>query len=347
METPLSPHTPNEIIQTASESFLFGRIGFLCLGLIFVASALFTVSYLQSTRASAADLHIGQTTMTVVPPHGRVDAFASTTLSARAAYVLDLTDNRVLYSLNADTQLPLASITKVAMALAISEVLPLDMQITIPYDTAPAGSSERLARGDIWTVSDVTDFTLVASSNDGAEILAHAADDMLHTKYPSSPEGSATLWRMNNLAQTLHLTKTYFLNVSGLDESPTQAGAYGSAHDVALLFAYAASTSPEIFSATTHASFALLSVNGARTIAINTDKVLDSIPGIVMGKTGYTDLAGGNLAVVFNISGHRIVAVVLGSTEQGRFDDMKKLVTATQKTLAQNPTQTPGRKSRP
>lgn len=336
MEIPPSLQTPSEIIRTHGP-LVFTRVGVLCLGLIFAASAIFTASYLQSIQIShTEDPHTAQTATTVVPVHEVTDAFASTTLSARAAYVLDLTDGRIFYHLNADAQLPLASITKVATVLAISEVLPSDMHITIPYDTAPLGSNERLARGDIWKVSDVTDFTLAASSNDGALILARSADVSLHAKYQSSPADTATLWRMNDLARQLGLTKTYFLNVSGLDESQTQAGAYGSARDVAMLFAYAASTSPDIFAATTHSSFSLLSINGARTIAINTDKVLDSIPGIIMGKTGYTDLAGGNLAIVFRtISDHTIVAVVLGSTEQGRFEDMKKLVAATQKALGQ------------
>jgi D-alanyl-D-alanine carboxypeptidase len=46
-----------------------------------------------------------------------------------------------------------------------------------------------------------------------------------------------------------------------------------------------------------------------------------------MGKTGFTDLAGGNLAIVFDVGlAHPVVAVVLGSSEEGRFSDMQKLV---------------------
>ena len=55
-----------------------------------------------------------------------------------------------------------------------------------------------------------------------------------------------------------------------------------------------------------------------------------------MGKTGYTDLAGGNLAVVFDVGPvHPVIAVVLHSTQLGRFDDMKKLVAATQEAVAE------------
>lgn len=310
---------------------IINKTGVLSLALIFAASVLLTTTYLQNTvkPTSQAGDQAAQIATAVAPTQATPIALASSTLQAHAAYVFDITDRRTLYSLNPDAQLPLASITKVPMALVVSEALAPDTHITIPADTAPKGSYERLAKGDVWRIGDVIDFTLAASSNGGAEILADAANEKLHARYPQSPRDKATLWRMNDLAKQLHLDKTYFLNVSGLDESTTQSGAYGSARDMAALFAYAASTSPEVFAATTQPSFSLMSINGAKTIAINTDKALDAIPGIIMGKTGYTDLAGGNLAVVFNAApGHLIVAVVLGSTEQGRFEDMKKLIAA-------------------
>ena len=337
MEPTLQPvqQIPPEIKDQYSSTATH-RVGLLSLGLIFAASAIVTTTYLQNTGLShEATPPTAQAAILALPADDSSSVFASTTLDAQAAFVLDVSRHRVLYTLNPDVQLPLASITKVPMALVVSEVLRPDTHLTIPLDTAPKGSLERLAKDDIWRISDVIDFTLAASSNAGATILADAADDGLHAQYPLAPRGGATLWRMNDLARELGLTKTYFLNVSGLDESTTQSGAYGSARDVATLFAYAASTSPEIFAATTQPSFSLLSINGARTIAINTDKVLDAIPGIVMGKTGYTDLAGGNLAIVFNAApGHTIVAVVLGSTEQGRFTDMKKLIAGVSKTLS-------------
>jgi len=306
------------------------------LGLIFVASAVLTVSYLQSItpRTPRTGDPVAQIAAAIAPSQVISIDIASSSLQAHAAFVLDMKSHQILYSLNPDAQLPLASITKVPMALVVSEVLTPDMHITIPVDTAPPGSTERLAKGDTWRVGDVIDFTLAASSNGGAEILADAANDAIHARYPDSPVDNATLWRMNDLAKQIHLNKTYFLNVSGLDESTTQSGAYGSARDTAMLFAYAAQTSPEVFTATTQPSFSLLSINGAKALAINTDKALDAIPGIIMGKTGYTDLAGGNLAVVFEAApDHPVVAVVLGSTESGRFEDMKKLVSAVQKTI--------------
>jgi D-alanyl-D-alanine carboxypeptidase len=61
----------------------------------------------------------------------------------------------------------------------------------------------------------------------------------------------------------------------------------------------------------------------------NTNEALEHLPGLIASKTGYTDLAGGNLAIVFDKGiGHHFVAVVLGSSRQGRFSDMRALMEA-------------------
>jgi D-alanyl-D-alanine carboxypeptidase len=58
---------------------------------------------------------------------------------------------------------------------------------------------------------------------------------------------------------------------------------------------------------------------------LNTDKATD-IPGLIGGKTGYTDLAGGNLAIVFDADiGHPVIVVALHSTKEGRFEDVRAL----------------------
>jgi len=264
-------------------------------------------------------------------------AFDNLTLQAKSVYVLDLSDNQVLYQKDAEMPRPLASITKVMTALAATEVLPINEVITIPFDTSPPGSAERLAQGDHWQLSDVLTFTLVSSSNGGADIIAQAANPLLHQKYPTIADdgvSSVTLWRMNDIAKSLGLTSMRFYNDTGLDESTTKAGAYGSAKDVALLFGYAVQKNQNIFAGTAKQGLSLESVDGARTVAFNTDHAISAIPGLVMSKTGTTDLAGGNLAIVFDVGpSHPIAIVVLGSTSDGRFADMKSLVAATQEAL--------------
>jgi D-alanyl-D-alanine carboxypeptidase len=63
---------------------------------------------------------------------------------------------------------------------------------------------------------------------------------------------------------------------------------------------------------------------------VNTNKAIDLLPNVIASKTGFTDLAGGNLVVAFDAGiAHPIIIAVLGSSFDGRFDDMTKLVNST------------------
>ena len=62
---------------------------------------------------------------------------------------------------------------------------------------------------------------------------------------------------------------------------------------------------------------------------INTNELLGEIPGIIGGKTGYTDTAGGCMILVTTTPKEQgfLVNVILGTDGvNGRFDEMKKLV---------------------
>lgn len=296
--------------------------------LLFCASAVSTFAYFSEAPAAGAESQSAAVASTTPNP------FEGLSLEAQAAYVKDLSTERVLYAKNALAPLPLASLTKIATALTVSEALSPTTVVTLPRNLYAANGGEFLRAGETWRVRDILNFMLVTSSNDAAEYLAAIADRSVHGRYPDSPTGGASIWRMNDLARSVASSKMYFLNASGLDESETQAGAYGSASDVAALLAYAASTSPDIFIGTTKGDVRLVSVEGAEVSARNTDEALNAIPGLVMGKTGYTDLAGGNLAVLFDIGlSHPVVAVVLGSSYEGRFEDIKRLVEASQRAI--------------
>lgn len=264
----------------------------------------------------------------------RSEPFNDIELSATSAYVYDIRRDSELFGKNASAQLPLASITKVMLVLAAAEVLDPDATITISREAVEKGGGG-LTWGEEWNIRDLIDFTLITSSNTGAEALGQAAQPLLAEKYPEGSHANATIWRMNAIAQSLGMQETYFLNATGLDESQTQAGAQGSARDVAAMFAYALRTNPELFAGTTHTDVALGPTNFPERSAHNTNNALSDIDGLLMGKTGTTDLAGGNLAIAFSAAEERpIVVVVLGSTPEGRFEDVKKLVEAARKAVA-------------
>ncbi len=92
---------------------------------------------------------------------------------------------------------------------------------------------------------------------------------------------------------------------------------------------------PYIAEATTHLSTSATSTSGTVLTRNNTNHEVATTEGILLSKTGYTDLAGGNLVVVFDASiEHPIAVVVLGSTEKDRFTDVDKLIAATRAQFA-------------
>lgn len=291
----------------------------LTLLLLIAAAAFFVVyGYLDAMQVPPV-----QQTAAVV----KADTFGGISLAAKAAVVIDLTTGETLYEKNADAQLPLASLTKVPLAVVVAESMPKNATVTIPTDTGWNSNAQQLHAGEVLKLQDLIDYTLIASSNEGAEILGTVSEPSVNKKFPQAPLGGATLWRMNNLVSELGLSHTYFLNKSGLDESLTQSGAYGSARDVAKIFAYAAANYPDTFAGTTENGRLVYSDKGDVASVTNTNELLGEIPGLIMGKTGLTDLAGGNLAIVFDVGlAHPVAAVVMGSTESARFSDMKILV---------------------
>jgi D-alanyl-D-alanine carboxypeptidase (penicillin-binding protein 5/6) len=236
-------------------------------------------------------------------------------LNARAAVLYDPVTGRILFAKNADMPLPLASLTKLMAAHAVLGSTPTDARISISTsDLAPEGDSG-LRAGDTLALGDLIGLGLVASSNDAMA----AAAATLGTRYVSI---------MNETANSLGLTHTYFLNPTGLDLSSDTSGAYGSARDVALLAASFMQQYPQFFELTAHPTLTI--TEGERSLSFDaTSQPLQHLAGFIGAKTGYTDLAGGNLVAAVDMEiGRPVIAVVLGSTREGRFRDIEALLGA-------------------
>jgi D-alanyl-D-alanine carboxypeptidase len=251
-----------------------------------------------------------------------IDPFATLSLQAKSAYVWDIKNQKAVFAKNANDALPLASIAKIMTADVASELLSATATVSINQNDLSQDGDTGLFLNERWIFKKLLDFTLAVSSNDGASALANAAS-------------SDFINKMNEKAAALGLSSMRFYNSTGLDESPTQSGAYSSAVDVAKLFAYTLQNHPEIFGATKYAKFTTYSLDNFKHTAVNTDSEINNIPGIIGSKTGYTDIAGGNLAVIYDAGvNYPIVVVVLGSTYDGRFDDVTALVRATNQALS-------------
>jgi D-alanyl-D-alanine carboxypeptidase (penicillin-binding protein 5/6) len=264
---------------------------------------------------------IGVAWVVYQPPHASVLKLISLNadaVQAKAAVIYDPTTGQVLWQKDANEELPLASLTKLMTAQTVlSTESPQTSVVVTNEDLLQGGDAgdEGFAAGQTFALGNLVRFGLIASSNDAMQAAAGSL-------------GPDYIDDINAAAAELGLTKMHFINPTGLDESTTLAGAYGSAYDVARLAAIFYQKYPQYFENTTQAT-GTLAVEDGTLAATATAAPLDSIPGFVAAKTGYTDLAGGNLVAVFDIDiGHPLVVVALGSTEDGRFSDIKTLISA-------------------
>lgn len=246
----------------------------------------------------------------------RSTAFDNIGIQAKAFVVYDLVDKRVIAAKNADERLPLASLSKMMTAFTALSHYARDTKITITPESIDAKYDLGLSKNQVWTLSELLKYTLVFSSNDGA----HAIADALGGE-------RAFIDQMNKDSSLLGLNLV-FTDPAGLDNGGL-IGGMGTALDVAKLFAIARTRFPDILDATTKTRVTVTASNGRLSGVPNTNQDISNLLGAEVSKTGFTDNAGGNLAVVVDVTlGHPVAIVVLGSTRDGRFSDVEKLYAA-------------------
>ena len=249
------------------------------------------------------------------------NAFAKVPIQAKAAIVYDLATKKVLYAKNADAQLPLASLTKLLTVYGALAQLSPSTPVTISATAASKEAPHTFAAGDTLALGNLARLTLTASLNDGATAIAETT---------ATAENRSTSDMLASAASSLNLTQTYAVNGSGLDANTEVSGGYGSAYDIAVLAGALVDKAPSIALATTHPTTTETGLDGKSYTVKNTNPTVDTTPRLLLSKTGFTDLAGGNLAVVFDAGiEHPIAVVVLGSDEKARFTDSQALVAAT------------------
>ncbi len=245
--------------------------------------------------------------------------FHAPSIEAKSAFILDAKTGQTIYEDNADIILPLASLTKLMTALVANQEISSSTTITISENDLRQDGDNGLLLGEKWRFDDLRDFTLLVSSNDGAEAI-----------------GGDLISKMNEEAATLGLHSLTFQNPTGLDISLAEPSNFGSARDISELFKYILENNPSILEITKHPSFRFVSQSGLVHYAKNTDTIVGKIPGLFASKTGYTDLAGGNLIIGIDEDiNHPIIIAVLGSSENGRFDDVAALASSTREYFSQ------------
>lgn len=254
------------------------------------------------------------------------DPYLNIALEARAVYVYNLKTKEVFFAKNENEKHPLASVTKLMTALVAREHMGESVVLTTLSDDISAEGDSGLRTGERWRLGDILDVLLLVSSNDAAHAVARFVGG-------EGRDGDTESFRtqfiamMNTKARTLGFSTMEFFNEAGLDVNPSLNGGYGSAREVALLMSELWNKYPETIEVTARKDARIYSQDNIAHILPNTNEIVGQIPGLVASKTGFTDISGGNLAVIFDRGvGEPIAIVVLGSTYKGRFDDMQKLV---------------------
>lgn len=220
---------------------------------------------------------------------------------------------KILFEKNANEILPIASLTKLMVALIVLENpqdYDFNKEIIISKKAAAQENvpeNGNLRVGEKIKIKRLFDFMLIFSSNDSAFALAEliGVDNFV--------------MKMNEKAKILGLNNTHFANSTGLDplgfsfsEEKKEAFNYSTANDLAILGKYILMEFPLIYELTLENSYYknFLSKNN-----------------IVGGKTGYTNEAGGCLILILSDDVGYIINVILGAPSiKARHEAMQQLI---------------------
>ena len=259
-------------------------------------------------------------------------AFALTSppeLTGETAVLIDTKTGDVLFDKNKDALREPASTTKIMTALLTLENLPLDKVLTIDAESPFTGGSRiYIVEGEELTVEQLLYALLLESANDTAVALAIAISGSVQE----------FVMLMNDRARELGAKNPRFENPNGL-HSP---GHFISAYDLALI-AREAMKNQDFRKIVSTVNYTIPETNKQpeRAYIHNTNRLLSdsetkvSVKGVmtpvkyegVTGvKTGYTPQAGGTLVASAERDGTELIAVVLASTDMGRFADCISLL---------------------
>ncbi len=236
-------------------------------------------------------------------------------LHSRSAVVIDVSSGDAVFAKHADDVRPIASTTKIFVALAVREHdLDLDGWTTITKADAWAargGSRTRLDVGETFTNRDLLRAMLISSDNRAPTALARAAgldDDQL-------------VAAMNKVAKRLQLAHTRFTDPNGL------RGNVSTARELALAL-HAALQDDVLAQILGEESVVVIGKAGRPRIEYtSTNQPLrERTWDVIGGKTGFTDAAGYCFVTAARIAGREVVLAFLHSDGKNeRFIDFDRL----------------------
>lgn len=240
------------------------------------------------------------------------DTLLPSSINSRSCVVFDRNSHMILYGKNENSQVKMASTTKIMTAIIVIENSNLKDTVEVSKKAASTGGSRLgLKAGDKITVHDLLYGLMLVSGNDAAVCLAEHVGGNI--------EGFANL--MNKKASELSLTNTHYESPHGLDSD----GHYTTAYELAVLSDYALKN--ETFSKIVATKSYTVTINGYLKNLSNTNELLGNLNGIYGIKTGFTNGANRCLVTACKRNDMDIICVVLGAdTKKFRTQDSVKLI---------------------
>ncbi|MDO3298061.1 D-alanyl-D-alanine carboxypeptidase [Mycobacteroides abscessus subsp. massiliense] len=239
---------------------------------------------------STLPVGVARADMAAPPPEG----------PAQAWLVADLDSGQILAARDPYATHAPASTIKVLLALVALDEVPMDA--TVVADAADAKAECNcvgIKAGQTYTARELLDAALLESGNDAANTLAHLLGGR-----------QATVDKMNAKAAALGATSTHTDSPSGLDAPGMDMRT--SPHDLAVIFR-AALANP-VFAEITAQPNAPFPGRGLH----NQNELMYRYPGVIGGKTGFTDIARKTYVVAAERDGKRlVVSMMYGLVHEG------------------------------
>lgn len=212
-------------------------------------------------------------------------------LHAKSAVLIDADSGRVLYSKNADEQMPMASTTKILTCILALEYGNFEDEVMVTsYAQAMPKVKLGIREEEKYRLKDLLYSLMLESHNDSAVAIAEHIG--------GSVEGFAEL--MNEKAYELGCYNTYFVTPNGLDDQKEVDGEIKvhstTAKELARIMMYCINESnkkDEFLEITRTSSYSFTNISGKRNFSCtNHNAFLNMMDGALTGKTGFTNDAG-------------------------------------------------------
>lgn len=225
-------------------------------------------------------------------------------LYAKAALLMDASNNRVLYEKNGYEVLPMASTTKIMTAILALEYGNLEDEVTVSKKAASMPKVHLgMREGDVYKLKDLLFSLMLESHNDTAVAIAEHIG--------GSTEGFAEL--MNQKARDLGCENTWFITPNGLDASQGEKIHSTTAYDLAKIASYAVQNDLFVTLVGTKSYSFSEKQSGRGFTVYNRDVFLGMMDGAIGIKTGFTNQAGYCFVGAVRKDDRTLISVVLAS----------------------------------